>query len=180
MSELIPAILPLLDRPFAFFGHSLGAFVAFETARALRQKGAPLPQHLLLGGCPAPQTHVVEQPIHALDDKGLVEALRRYQGTPDEVMKNEELMKLVLPLLRADFTLYETYAPPVEPPLDVPLTVLGGLDDDHATREELDGWRMHTTKAFLLRMFPGGHFFVHTARSQVLGTVLQDLAPHLR
>ncbi|MFT3776142.1 MAG: thioesterase domain-containing protein [Minicystis sp.] len=180
VADLTKAIRPLLDRPFAFFGHSLGSFVAFETARALRREGAPLPRHLFLSGCPSPQTHVIEHPIHDLDDAKLVEAIRRYQGTPDEVMKNDELMKLVLPLLRSDFTIYETYAPPSEPPFDIPITALGGLQDDHATREQLDGWRAHTTKSFVLRMFPGGHFFVHAVRSQLLGTVLQDLAPHLR
>jgi medium-chain acyl-[acyl-carrier-protein] hydrolase len=169
-----------LDRPFAFFGHSLGSFVAFETARALRRAGLPMPRHLILSGCPAPETHVVERPIHALEEAALLAALRAYEGTSEEVLNNDELIKLLLPLLRADFAVYETYTARAEPPLDVPITALGGLADAHASRAQLEAWRAHTTKAFLLRMFPGGHFFLNSARNQLLGTVLQDLAPHLR
>jgi medium-chain acyl-[acyl-carrier-protein] hydrolase len=180
VAELLPALRPLLDRPFAFFGHSLGSFIAFETARALRREGAPLPRHLFTSGCPSPQTHPVTEPIHDLPDADLVNALRRYQGTPEEVLQNDELMRLLLPILRADFSIYESYRLAAEPPLDLPITTLGGLEDDHANREQLEGWRAHTTGAFVLRMFPGGHFFVHSMRTKLLGTVLQDLAPLLR
>lgn len=180
VAEITKALRPLLDKPFAFFGHSLGSFVAFETVRALRREGLAMPKHLFLGGCPSPDTHVVEHPIHGLEDARLVDALRRYQGTSAEVLANDELMKLLLPILRADFTIYETYAPRVEPPIDVPITVLGGLEDDHATQAQLDAWRAHTTKGFVRRMFPGGHFFVNTQRTPLLGAVLTDLAPHMR
>lgn len=177
---IVAALRGHLDRPFAFFGHSLGSLVAFETARALRRAGLPAPRHLFSSGCPAPQTHHVERPIHGLPDARLIEALRRYQGTPEEVMRNEELMNLLLPIVRADFTIYETYSMTEEAPLDLPITVLGGLEDEHTTREELEGWRAQTTRGFVLRMFPGGHFFVHTHRAPLLDTVLQDLDPHLR
>ena len=180
VAEITVALRPLVDRPYAFFGHSVGSFVAFETARALRRAGLPLPRHLVLSGCPAPDAHRVDQPVHDLSEQHLVAALRRYRGTPDEVLANDELMALLLPLLRADFAVYETYAAREEPPLDVPVTVLGGLEDDHATREQIEGWRAHTTRAFALRMLPGGHFFVHTARTQVLGAMLSDLVPHMR
>lgn len=180
VEAIVAAIRPMLDRPFAILGHSLGSFVAFETARAIRREGLPAPKHLFLSGCPSPQTHEVPRPIHDLEDERLVDAIRRYQGTPDEVLQNDELMRLLLPILRADFTIYETYAAKEEPPLDVPITALGGLSDDHASRSQLDGWRAHTTKGFLLRMFPGGHFFVNTSKTPLLGTVLTDLAPHMR
>jgi medium-chain acyl-[acyl-carrier-protein] hydrolase len=182
VAGLAGAVRPLLDRPFAFFGHSLGAFLAFETARALRREDGRVLgglRHLFASGCPAPRMHAVDEPLHTGPDAGLVDELRRYQGTPEEVLANTELMELVLPVLRADFTVYETYKAADEPPLDVPLTVLGGLDDDHASREELEGWSAETRKGFALRMFPGGHFFVHAARAQVLGAVLADLAPYL-
>ena len=180
VGAVVEALRGELDRPFAFFGHSLGSFVAFETARALRRAGLPAPRHLLLAGCPSPEAHPVKRPIHDLADAELVLALRRYGGTPDEVMKNDELMSLILPILRADLTVHETYATTPEAPLDLPITALGGLEDDHATRADLEGWRAHTTRAFLLRMFPGGHFFVNTQRTPLLGAVLQDLDPHLR
>lgn len=180
VAELAKTIRPLLDRPFAFFGHSLGSFIALETARALRRAGAPLPLHFFFSGCPSPETLRIEHPLHDLDDPGLIAGLRRYGGTPDEVLSNDELMTLLLPVVRADFSIYETYAAPADPPFDIPITALGGLTDDHATRDQIEGWRAHTTRAFLLRMFPGGHFFVHSARTPLLGTVLTDLTPHLR
>jgi medium-chain acyl-[acyl-carrier-protein] hydrolase len=181
VAEITRVVRALADLPFAFFGHSLGAFIAFEVARALRREQAPLPRHLFASGCPAPQAHVVDHPIHGDTDAVLMDKLRRYQGTPAGVLDNDELMALLLPVLRADFTIYETYQPPPsdEPPLDLPLTALGGLEDDHATRAQLEAWRAQTSQRFVLRMFPGGHFFVHGARAQVLGSVLTDLAPLL-
>ena len=180
VTEIVKAIRPMLDPPFAFFGHSLGGFVAYETARALRREGAPMPRHLFAGGVPAPHLHVVDAPIHGYPDPQLMDELRRYQGTPEDVLQNEELMTLLLPLLRADFTIYETYRHEAEPPLDLPITALGGLEDADASREDLDAWRAHTSKGFVLRMFPGNHFFLHTMRTRLLGAVLQDLAPLLR
>jgi medium-chain acyl-[acyl-carrier-protein] hydrolase len=181
------AIRPLLDeRPYALFGHSLGALAAFEVARAQRRAGGPMPRHLIASGCPAPRLHAGhtaihgDTPIHTHDDAQLMNELRQFEGTPEELLKNDELMMLVLPLLRADFAVYETYAWTEEPPLDVPLTVLGGLEDPDATREELEGWRAETTKAFVLRMFRGNHFFINERRTEVLAAVLQDLAPLIR
>ncbi len=175
----VEAILPLLDQPFAFFGYSLGSYVAFEAARRLRALGAPLPVRLFLGACPAPQTPRLKAPIHDLPDAELVREVRSYQGTPAEVLEHEELMALLLPLLRADFGVYETYALRDEPPLDIPFSVLGGLADEDATRADLDAWREHTSKAFVLRMFPGNHFFLNTERTRLLTSVLQDLGPLL-
>jgi medium-chain acyl-[acyl-carrier-protein] hydrolase len=173
---IVTAIRPLLDRPFALYGHSLGAFVAFEVARALRREGAPAPSRLFASGCRAPAIHAVDDPIHVRPDAEFIDRIRRYQGTPAEVLNNVELMELVLPALRADFAVFETYRRSPEPPLDVPISALGGLDDDRATRDELEGWRGETTADFALRMFPGHHFFIHAARTALLGAVLTDLA----
>lgn len=175
----VAAITPLLDQPFAFFGYSLGAYVAFEAARRLRARGAALPARLFLGACPAPQTPRRKAPIHALPDAELKAEIRGYQGTPTEVLEHDELMELLLPLLRADFGVYETYVLRDEPPLDVPFSVLGGLTDEDATRADLDAWREHTTRAFVLRMFPGNHFFLNTERTRLLTSILQDLGPLL-
>ena len=175
----VEAILPLLDQPFAFFGYSLGAYVAFEAARRLRARGAALPVRLFLAACPAPQIERRKPPIHALPEAELIHEIRSYAGTPAEVLEHEELMALLLPLLRADFGVYETYASPTEPPLDIPLSILGGLTDEDATRADLDAWREHTTRAFVLRMFPGNHFFLNTERTRLLTSVLQDLGPLL-
>lgn len=175
----VEAITPLLDQPYAFFGYSLGSFVAFEAARRLRARGARLPERLFLGACPAPQVVRRKPPIHELPEAELIREVRSYQGTPPEVLEHEELMEMLLPILRADFGVYETYASRPEPPLDVPLSVLGGLTDEDATRADLDAWREHTTKAFVLRMFPGNHFFLNTERTRLLTSILQDLGPLL-
>lgn len=177
----LEAIRPLAgERPYAFFGHSLGAFVAFEAARALRREGSPMPRHLFASGCPAPHEHVVGRRIHTLSDAELLAALRRYRGTPEEVLRNDDLMSLLLPVLRADFAVYETYRPAGEPALDVPITAFGGLDDDHATPAQIDGWRDHTAQRFERRMFAGHHFFLHEERTRILGDVLAALGPLLR
>jgi medium-chain acyl-[acyl-carrier-protein] hydrolase len=119
-------------------------------------------------------------PIHTHDDAQLMNELRQFKGTPDELLNNDELMKLVLPLLRADFAVYETYTYADEPPLDVPISALGGIEDEDAPRAKIEGWRAETSKAFLLRMFRGNHFFLHPHRAEVLSAVLQDLGPLLR
>ena len=167
------------DRPFAFYGHSLGAFVAFEVTRALRRRGSPLPQHLFAGAAVAPQLHAVAAPAHRGPDSGLIAKLRRYGGTPEAVLAEPELMALLLPAFRADLTLFETYRAADEPPLDVPITAFGGLADDNARQLEIEGWRAQTSRGFALRMFPGGHLFLQPARAALLAAMLADLAPVL-
>ena len=179
VEAVVEEITPLLDLPFAFFGYSLGAHVAFETARRLRARGGPLPARLFLAASPAPHVPRRKAPIHALPDAELREEIRKYQGTPPEVLEHEELMALLLPLLRADFGMYESYTVRDEPPLDIPFSVLGGLTDEDTSRADLDAWREHTTKSFVLRMFPGNHFFLNTERTRLLTSVLQDLGPLL-
>jgi medium-chain acyl-[acyl-carrier-protein] hydrolase len=180
VAALVEALRPRLDdRPFAFFGHSLGAYVALEAARALRRANAPMPRHLFASGCPAPDRRVSRPPIHALPDRAFIEALRRYGGTPEEVLRHEELMELLMPVLRADLEVYETHRDSPEPPLDLPLSAFGGEDDDRATPAEVEGWRAHTSQAFSLRLYPGRHFFVHAERERVHAAILEDLAPLL-
>lgn len=179
VDALSSAILPHLDQPFAFFGYSLGGFVAFELAKRLRRDGAPLPAHLFIGATPSPQLHQVKESFLGLPDDRLLERLRDYQGTPPEVFQHAELVKLILPIVRADFAAFEVYTHAPAAPLDVPITALGGLQDPDVSREQLEGWRAHTSRAFVLRMFPGNHFFINSDRARLLGVVLQDLAPHL-
>lgn len=167
VAALAEAIRDLLDVPFVVFGHSMGTILGFELAHRLRDLGLPAPRHLVMSGRRAP--HLAdEDPIHRLPDPELVERLRGYGGTPPEILAHPELMALVLPILRADFELVETHV--VEhgrPALDLPITVLGGRDDD-ATRGDLDAWRELTNGSCQVRMFPGGHFFVHSAMAEVL------------
>jgi surfactin synthase thioesterase subunit len=169
------ALLPQLDRPFAFFGHSLGARVGFELSRLLRRQGGPHPLALFISGANAPQLPPTEEPIHELPDDELIEALRDLKGTPAEVLDNAELMQFMLPLLRADFKVNESYAYGDEPPLDCPIMAFGGSEDDQVSRERLEAWREQTSALFTLRMLPGDHFFLHSSQELLLRELSQRL-----
>jgi medium-chain acyl-[acyl-carrier-protein] hydrolase len=175
VEALHPALRPHLDRPFALFGHSNGAVMAFELARALRRAGGPMPVRLIASGRPAPQLPLEEPPVHALPDEAFTREIRRFSGTPDAVLENAELMELLMPLLRADFQLGETYAARDEPPLPVPITAVGGVDDHEVRREQVEGWREQTTRDFRLAMLPGGHFFLLDQRDLLLREIAADL-----
>lgn len=177
VEDLAGVLKDLFDTPFAFFGHSLGALISFELARELRRRGLPLPERLFLSAHRAPHLPKQLPDIHDGPDEQFVEGLRRLEGTPDELLANEELMELILPALRADFAMAETYVCPPEPPLDCPISAFGGLGDEVTDRPKLEPWAEHTTGEFKLRMVPGGHFFVEEARDLILRAVFQDLLP---
>jgi medium-chain acyl-[acyl-carrier-protein] hydrolase len=178
--ELVPllaeAVKPFLDKPFAIFGYSLGAVIGFELTRLLRQTSSASPMHLFVAGRRAPQVSVDRSPRYALPDEEFISELRKLNGTPQEVLEHPELVQLMLPLVRADFELDETYVYRAEPPLDVPLSAYGGLEDPDVTREHLESWCEQTTASFDLIMFPGDHFFLHTSSSQLFQAINQQLA----
>jgi medium-chain acyl-[acyl-carrier-protein] hydrolase len=160
VEALAQALAPLLDRPFAFFGHSLGALVSFELARQIRRQYGVHPVRLFVSAGRAPQIPHRVPPIHTLPDKEFLVELRRLNGTPSELLDHEELMDIMLPLLRADFALYETYVYLTEPPLSCPISAFGGLQDHRVSKSDLEAWRAQTSGSFSLRMFPGDHFFL--------------------
>jgi medium-chain acyl-[acyl-carrier-protein] hydrolase len=180
LDQLLPALLPYLNTPFAFFGHSMGVIICFELARALRRLHGLTPAWLFLSGHRAPGVPDRSPHIHDLPDGEFVQELRRFNGTPEAVLQNAELMQLMLPVLRSDFTLVETTNFGTDEPLTCPISAFGGLEDAEATREDMAPWRDHTRGSFTLRMFPGGHFFIHEARQQVLQVLSQDLQQLLR
>lgn len=170
-------MLPHLDKPFAFYGHSNGGLMAFEMARTLRRTGGPMPRHLFIGGRPAPQVELEEEEIHALPHDEFITALRRYAGTPEEILQNAEIMELIMPLLRADFSLGETYRYDPEPPLDLPVSAYGGERDDEVPSWQIEAWREMTSARFDFQMFPGDHFFINGNRAQVLESITRELRP---
>lgn len=180
ISSLVPAlaegVMPLLDKPFAFFGHSLGALIAFELARALRRQSDAQPVRLFVSADRAPRSPRRGPPIHALPDADFLDELARLNGTPGNLLDDAELMQIMLPVLRADFAAYETYVYSAEPPLACPISGLGGLQDDRVRSSDLETWREETDRSFSLRMFPGGHFFLNTAQPLLLQALSQDLA----
>ncbi|MCS3473074.1 surfactin synthase thioesterase subunit [Pseudomonas sp. JUb42] len=167
--QLAQEILPRLDRPYALFGHSLGALLAFEMAHVLREAGAPLPVALIASGTAAPtRREDYEQGFSVpKSDEELKADLRDLQGTPEEVLENQELMELTLPILRADFLMCGLYRYRARPPLQCPLHVLGGKDD-RASQEQLIAWQLESDANFSLDMLPGGHFFIHEQQAKVL------------
>jgi medium-chain acyl-[acyl-carrier-protein] hydrolase len=179
IEALAAALIPLLDKPYAFFGHSMGAVISFELARYLRSHQSPLPVHLFISGRVAPQITGTERTMSDLPEEEFIEELIRLNGTPREVLDNPELMSLMLPLLRADFLLCESYAYKVEPPLDCPITVFGGLQDVETGPEKLEGWSEQTTRGFVRRLLPGDHFFLHSQRADLLRALAQELYGHL-
>jgi medium-chain acyl-[acyl-carrier-protein] hydrolase len=174
-ARLVHALQPWLDRPFALFGHSMGALVAFELARALRRAGGPAPVHLLVSARCGPRRRHRLPPVHRMTDADLVAQLRRLGKTPEEVLRDPELMRLVFPLFRADLTLCETYAYAPDEPLACPISAFGGALDEFVLREDLLAWSAETRGAFRARMFPGGHFFIHDAAPRLLQAIAEDL-----
>jgi medium-chain acyl-[acyl-carrier-protein] hydrolase len=185
VDELLPAladaILPFLDRPFAFFGFSLGAFVSFELAQRLRRQHGMEPLHLFVAGQRAPHLTDPDPPLRRLADAEFVDAIRRrYNGVFDDVVQSVELMRIVLISLRADFAMSETYTYRPVPPLTCPITAYGGLQDDSVSAEEMTQWRDHTDGRFARRTFPGDHFFVQSSRAPVLRAIAEELRGCLR
>ncbi|GHO80015.1 thioesterase [Ktedonobacter sp. SOSP1-85] len=175
IDALLNALLPYIETPFAFFGHSMGAIIAFELARQLRRRSLPGPTRLFVSAHRAPQIPDPDPRIYSLPEAEFITTLRQLQGTPDEVLQNPELLELFVPILRADFELIETYRYRAEASLACPISVFGGLQDSKITRTDLEAWREQTSQACVLRMFAGNHFFLHSVQTMLLHTIAQDL-----
>jgi medium-chain acyl-[acyl-carrier-protein] hydrolase len=177
MDATFQVLRPHLDMPFALFGHSMGALIAFELARRLRAEGAPVPAHLFVSGHRAPQLPNPRPPLAHLPDAAFLAELRtRYDGVPAEVLRHPDLMALLLPCLRADLALVEDYRCDVAEPLACPISVYGGEDDPVANEAELAAWRAQTRGEFTLTRFAGTHFFIRSAREELLAALSRELA----
>jgi medium-chain acyl-[acyl-carrier-protein] hydrolase len=174
VKAIATAILPYLDKPFAFFGHSMGGLVSFELARFIRREYNLEPVHLFVSGRRAPQTKDAKPPIHHLPQAEFIQELRQLNGTPEAVLNNNELMELLVPILRADFALLENYNYTPEAPLNCPISVFGGLQDREVELKELKAWREQTCSSFSLKMLTGDHFFIHSSQS-FLPELMQQL-----
>jgi medium-chain acyl-[acyl-carrier-protein] hydrolase len=175
LAAAIAYVLPL-DRPFGFFGHSLGALIAFEVARELRRRGLPGPASLVVSGAHAPQMPFSGPQLGDLPDSLFLDHIRSLDGTSDEALQHADLMQVLLPALRADFRLYEDYRYLPQPPLGCPIRAFGGLDDATATEGDIAQWRAQTSASFAVRMFEGGHFFIWRAHGAVRDVVLGELS----
>lgn len=173
---LAEAIRPWLEFPFAIFGHSLGALVGFELARHLRWSLGRTPERLFVSACPAPQLPHRRSPIYALPKPAFVAGMRQFHGIPPACLQEPELLDLFLPLLRADFAVYETYTYTPEAPLESPISAFCGCDDPVAGPPEAGAWRSQTSASFSMRMIPGDHFFIHTSEKLLVNAVAEALA----
>jgi surfactin synthase thioesterase subunit len=180
VAAIVPEILPLLDRPYVFFGHSMGALLATELVRELTGRGIPPPEQLIVSGRRLPQVPDSEPAMASLPDEEFVaEINRRFGGIPAQVRHDRELMELLLPALRADIAALESHRPGEATQLECPIAVFGGAEDPRVPREQLEAWRTATRAGFHLRMFPGDHFYLNPHRVQVLAQVSSILAPLL-
>jgi medium-chain acyl-[acyl-carrier-protein] hydrolase len=179
MEQLVCAVASslstFLDRPFAFFGHSLGAFIAFELARQVRSRYQKEPVYLFVSGNKAPDLPSTRPVTYNLPEAEFRAELARLNGTSPEILENPEAMSLVTPLLRADFEIIETYVYQDGSPLSCPIRAFGGLQDMDATMDDMSEWAHHTTSSFSLSMLPGDHFFLRKSEQQLLSVLAADL-----
>ncbi len=178
MEQLVPALFqalwPYAQQPFALFGHSLGAIVAYEIARCFSRNGNP-PQRLFVSGRRAPGAPAWHPPIFRLSDGDFLSAVNRLGGTPAAVLGQTDLLQLFLPALRADFELNETYLPLAGPALTCPVSALVGNADPEVEPHELDGWRDVTSGPYSLRIFAGDHFYLKGLPGSVRTALTDDL-----
>lgn len=168
--DIAGAIQPLLDRPAFFLGHSLGAVIAFEVVRRLRH---PSIRHLFASACSAPVHLPTPQvrALSALDGAAFAEGVRGYGGLPEEILEDEELRAIFIPLIKADFTMIQRYAYRRAPPLGIPIMLLHAPDDVHVPTDLLAAWQDETVHPVLRHRFEGGHFFIVDQPDRVAGVV---------
>lgn len=169
-----------LDLPFAFFGHSMGALIAFELSRILNHTYGKGPKHLFVSGKTAPQTIAKNSLIYNLPKEQFIQRLRSLNGTPEEVLTNQSLMEIVEPVLRADFELCDTYIYKPDRPLDCPISVFGGKQDNRVSRYDLEEWKELTKNTFTLRMYEGDHFFLHNQHENMEKDIKEDLMMYIQ
>jgi medium-chain acyl-[acyl-carrier-protein] hydrolase len=175
LDVLVDVLQPEFDRPFAFFGHSMGAIIAYGLGRRLQEIGARGPSHLFVSARVAAHLVPREEPIHAMERPQFVAALKAMGGTPPEVLDHKELMDMMEPLLRADLGLNEAYQYRDGPLLQCPITAFCGAQDQEAKEGRMRQWEDLTTGAFRFHLFPQGHFFLEQARTELIQEICNDL-----
>lgn len=176
-AEIVDSIRKLPASPLAFFGHSVGAILAYAIAQELSTSGGPVPRMLFLSAAEPPHLDWQGPRLEGLTRSELDRQLRDLEGTPGAVLANEEFMNLTLPALHADFEMARSYrSEPSRPPLEVPIHVFGGAQDPFADRRRMQRWRELTRATFSLRMLPGGHFYLEPCRARLLAIIGRELA----
>jgi surfactin synthase thioesterase subunit len=179
VDELADELFPVLRRqargPIALFGHSLGATVGFELARRFEASGT-VPTALFVSARPAPSRHR-DSAVHLGTDAELIARMRSLGGTDEELLEDEDLLGLALPVVRNDYKAAETYRYRAGRPLSCPVHALIGRDDPVATEDDARAWADHTTGSFALHTYSGGHFYLVDHQERILGTITRQLLP---
>lgn len=176
--RVFDALLPQLarePRP-AFFGHSMGATVAFEVALRMRREGLA-PSVLIASGRRAPSRRRTED-VHLRDDQGLVAEIRNLSGTDTRLLDDEEMLRAILPAVRADYRAIERYVGDPDAVVDCPVEVFVGDTDEQVTLEEAHAWRRHTTGDFTVHVFQGGHFYLTAHPAETIERLATAVRAH--
>lgn len=176
VEQITDGIGSCLRAPYALFGHSYGALLAFEIARSCRHRGLPSPSMLFVAGFRGPQTPAFSIAAAESSDDDLVNWLEEGSGTRDPVLEHPDFRRLFLDMLRGDLTAIASYQYTPEPPLKCPIVAFAGEQDSVAPRREMLSWRHETAERFNLHVLPGRHLFVRTAESQLLPLIGKELA----
>ena len=171
VAALTSAIAARVDGAFALFGHSMGALLAFEVAREIARRGDHGPLHVFVSGSRGPSQLPLFPRLSQLEDDALIAELRELGAASPEALDDRELMDLVLPSLRADFEICETYRYKPGPPLQVPVTAFGGKSDFEVAEEHLQSWALETSATCEVKTFAGGHFYLNEQLDQLLGAI---------
>lgn len=178
MSELVEAIYDqikgCMDKPYAFFGHSMGAMITYDLAQYICTKKAPPPVHLFQAARRAPHIQSIQPALHSMSTAEIISVMRSFRMLPEEVINNEYILQLILPGIIADFEMVETWQyNPHSSPLPIPITAFCGVNDNQAAHNDMEEWRKHTVKEFNIFIYPEQHFFIHN--EQVRRNMLQVL-----
>lgn len=178
VAELKTNFYTMLNKPYAFFGHSLGTRIGFELAKQLRDMGAPEPLHLFMSACCAPHLQDLNSFIYNLPDHEFIKGIKKYDGIPEMILNDSKLLDFFLPVLKADMEAFATYKHTQSSPFSFPISVFGGVSDKITTLSDLEAWCGYTDKAFELYMFKGGHFFINDYQQELLGIISSQLSPY--
>ena len=176
-NDLAEALAPVASKPWALYGHSMGAVIAYEFLCALRDQGLPGPQHLFVSGRNAPNFPWKLGDMDALSDAEFIEKINHMFGAiPDSVKNSPELLEIFVPILKADFALLEKYDFEASTALECPISVLDGIDDDWTQSEKIHAWKNFTTQSFDYQVFEGDHFFIQSMTDEVIQHMVARLS----
>jgi medium-chain acyl-[acyl-carrier-protein] hydrolase len=177
VDTIYPQILPFLDKPFAIFGHSFGSIVSYEVTKRLQTENKKLPTKLFVSARRAPHLPSRFRQASGLPDQEFIDEMQNmYQAIPEAVLKEKELLKMLLPILKVDIRINETYIGKLDPLLNVPLQVYYGTKDNTITPDEMEQWKAVTQKDFQIKSFEGGHFYIDKEKGTIITEITKNLS----